>query len=148
MSYGIAVWGGVSIKNINKVYLIQKRFIKAITYSPKGARCTPLFAQMKLLKLENVYKLFLLNVGFKYFKQNYCSNIFVSNQHIHNTRVANFLLRIPVSNCSTMANSPHFKVPSEWNSLVNSNDRNVIFNSNNTNSFKRSVKKIMFNNQV
>ena len=146
--YGLTLWGGACNKHVNKVYLVQKRFIKAITFSTKGSRCTPLFTNLKLLKLCNIYKMSLLNVGFKYFKQNYCNNIFEPNQHNHNTRNANLLLKIPVPRCLPVAQSAHFKVPHEWNSLVNSNERTYICNSQNVQAFKKSIKLNLFQNQI
>ena len=148
LSYGITIWGGASNKYINKVYLVQKRFVKAITFNPKGARCTPLFSKLRFLKLCNIYKLSLLNIGFKFHFQNYSSQVFELNNHNHNTRVSNLHLKIPVPRCKPCAQSVHFKVPSEWNSLVNSNYRSLITNSHYHVSFKRSLKKYLFENQV
>lgn len=148
LSYGITIWGGSCNKNVNKVYLIQKRFLKAITYNSKGSRCTPIFNKLKLLKLYNVYQLFLLCVAFKYFNQNYSVNVFEPNQHNINTRFSNWLLKIPVPRCASFAHSAHFKIPSEWNSLINSNNRELITSSRTINSFKRSLKKHLLDNQI
>ena len=56
--YGINIWGGACLQYVNKLYLIQKRFLRTITYTNRSERMTPIFNSLKILKLHTVRKLF------------------------------------------------------------------------------------------
>ena len=90
----------------------------------------------------------MLILAFKYFNNNYSATVLERNQHNRNTRNSNLLLKIPVPRCSSFAQSAHFKLPSKWNSLANSNNRVLITSSRTTNAFKRSLKINLIENQV
>ena len=148
LSYCITLWGGATSKNINMLYMVQKRFIRAITFTRKFERITPIFNSMRILKLCFIYKLFMFVLGFKYYYQRYCSQVFEINQNAYGTRRANTLLKIPGTTCAAGSQSIHYKLPSKWNEFMNSPLSNVILNSNSLNSFKKSFKIILFNEQV
>ena len=55
--YCNVVWGGASLTALNKLSVLQKRAIRAITYSSYRAPSSPLFKQLRILKLYDIYKL-------------------------------------------------------------------------------------------
>ena len=64
LQYGILVWGLTYETHINPVFLLQKRVIRAISFAHFTAPSTPLFSDLKVLKLHDLFQLKLL--GFVY----------------------------------------------------------------------------------
>ena len=89
LQYGILNWGF----NLNRIYKLQKRAMRHITCSSYNAHTTPIFSELKLLKLEDIFKINLLKFFFKYENNllpSYFSDMFlpVNIEHGHNTRQA------------------------------------------------------------
>ena len=61
INYGLLLWG-VEVKNLE---IIQKRAIRLITGSNYIAHTEPLFIQLGLLKVQDIYKLRLLKFYYK-----------------------------------------------------------------------------------
>ena len=55
LSYGIALWGVANSTLLNKVFLLQKKAIRAITKSEFLAHSDPIFIQLQILKLDDLY---------------------------------------------------------------------------------------------
>ena len=55
--YCNVVWGGASLTALKKLTVLQKRGIRVITYSEYRAPSSPLFKQLRILKLHDIYKL-------------------------------------------------------------------------------------------
>ena len=55
IQYGIVVWGLTHTSYLNSIYIIQKRVIKAVTFSDVMSQSGPLFHQLKILKLQDVH---------------------------------------------------------------------------------------------
>lgn len=91
MDYGIILWGATNQCHLNKLNVIQKKAIRVITNSKYNEHTAPLFKELSLLKLTDIYK---LNVGkfmYKMVQNNLPPQIkhaFTKNQdlHNHNTR--------------------------------------------------------------
>ena len=90
LSYGILAWGQCSF--LSDVTKLQKRAVRIITNSNYNSHSEPLFKELELLKLQDIFTLILLKFYF-----NYCHNrlpqyfqSFVFNRqldlHQHNTR--------------------------------------------------------------
>ena len=60
LQYGILVWGLTFESYINPVLLLQKRVIRAIAFEHFTSSTTPLFSDLKILKLHDLFKLKLL----------------------------------------------------------------------------------------
>ena len=61
LQYGILVWGLTYETHINPVFLLQKRVIRAIAFEHFTSPTTPLFSDLKILKLCDLFKLKLLS---------------------------------------------------------------------------------------
>ena len=59
------IWGGANKIALKRLICLQKRAIRVITKSSYLASSTPLFAKLRILKLEDVYKLQVLLFMYK-----------------------------------------------------------------------------------
>ena len=87
LQYGVLNWGF----NLGRIVKVQKKTIRNITCSRYNAHTTPLFSELKLLKLDDIFKVALLKFYFKYENDqlpSYFSTIFVPENvdHDHATR--------------------------------------------------------------
>ena len=75
INYGILLWG----KNTKRVLKLQKWAVRSMTCSKYNAHTDPLFINLKLLKVDDIYKLSALKFYFKYNKDilpNYFNGMF------------------------------------------------------------------------
>ena len=61
LQYGILVWGLTYETYINPVFLLQKRAVRAISFEHYTAPSTPIFSDLKILKLQDLFHLKLLS---------------------------------------------------------------------------------------
>ena len=117
LTYCIEAWGCAMQTHLLPLFLLQKKIIRLITFSPYLAHTGPIFLNLQLLPLE---KIFFSRVGLVMFKcsnnmlPNVISNLYIKNNetHSHFTRNSN-LLRIPKG-------TPNFTTISArvWNEIV------------------------------
>ena len=88
MNYNLILWGHLS----NSVFKTQKRILRVISVSKYNAHTDPLFKQLNILKLEDMYSLAKYKFYYKIVK-NRLPPFFlslkpqrVSDSHNHNTR--------------------------------------------------------------
>ena len=62
LNYGILLWGN----NIKRIIKLQKWSVRSITSSKYNAHTEPLFLKLRLLKVEDIYKLCVLKFYYKY----------------------------------------------------------------------------------
>ena len=55
IQYGLVVWGLGHKSYLNSIYIIQKRVIKAMTFSDVMSQSAPLFHQLEILKLQDFH---------------------------------------------------------------------------------------------
>ena len=87
LNFGILLWGN----NVNRIHKLQKWAVRAITCSKYNAHTTPLFKDLKLLSIHDIYKLNMLKFYYKYKKKllpAYFSGMFDDNflSHQYETR--------------------------------------------------------------
>ena len=83
LNYGILLWG----KNTKRIFKLQKWALRGITSSKYNAHTDPLFIQLKLLKVHDMYKLNCLKFYFKYHKHetpSYFDEMFATIYPSHN----------------------------------------------------------------
>ena len=86
LHYGIIAWGNTYDTYLNTIVKIQKRAIRAISSAHRNAESDPLFKELKLLKLQNIY---ILNVMIFMYKCHHkllpdvFGSMFISNNSIH-----------------------------------------------------------------
>ena len=64
LQYGILVCGLTYETHINPVFLLQKRVIRAIVFEHFTSPSTPLFSDLKILKLRDLFQLKLLSFAY------------------------------------------------------------------------------------
>jgi hypothetical protein len=57
LNYGILAWGNATKKSLKRLSVIQKRAIRMICKSKFNSHTEPLFKQLKLLKVEDLFNL-------------------------------------------------------------------------------------------
>ena len=71
--YGIVIWGNTYPTNIQPLFILQKRFVRIITFSKFDDHSSPLFKQTNILKLTDLItfhvSLFMFNSTIDYFLQ-------------------------------------------------------------------------------
>ena len=60
LQYGILVWGLTYETYINPVFLLQKRVVRAISFERFTSHSNPIFSDLKILKLHDLFQLKLL----------------------------------------------------------------------------------------
>ena len=93
LQYGIVVWGLTYDVHIKPIYLLQKRVVKAIAFEHFTSPSTPIFSDLKILKLQDLFQLKLLCFVYDCVNKNSPScfhNCFesVTNVHQYGTRQA------------------------------------------------------------
>ena len=121
ISYGIEAWYGTDKNNTNKIFILQKKAIRAINKLHFNSHTNDYFKMMEILKIEDQYNLQIALYAFKTLHRNYDQELFesihrFSQIHNYNTRNANNLV-IPRYNRSKSKYSMHFNCVKVWNAL-------------------------------
>ena len=90
INYGLLLWG----QNYGRIFKLQKWAMRAITCSKYNAHTEPIFAKLKLLKIEDIHKVALLKFFHRYTNKSlpkYFDNFFQRKYltHGHATRHKN-----------------------------------------------------------
>ena len=65
LTYGIVVWGATYENLLKPALISQKKVIRAITFSEPTSHSSPLFADLKILKLGDIYQLHISSFAFE-----------------------------------------------------------------------------------
>ena len=57
LSYGIIVWGLIYPSLTEKIYILQKKVVRVISFNSKIAFSTPIFDKLQVIKQEHVFQL-------------------------------------------------------------------------------------------
>ena len=124
MNYCNIVWGASHPTSLKKLTIIQKKYLRFISYSSRYAPSDPLFKKYKILPIEKVnkYQTCLLIHKFIYRNQDLpltLQNLFVHTSNIHSypTRHSNISLRAPRTRTSKYQFNIIYKGPKLWNDL-------------------------------
>ena len=146
LSYCCIVWGYTYSVHINKLYILQKKVLRAIYRTPYDSHSNPLFRDSNVFTIFELVKYYTLIFVFNYFNDNLprnFSNFFLLNSSLHdyNTRNAN-LLSIPRFSLTSSQHYVKYSAITNWNSLPTS------FKSIKTVSqFKRKIKHYLLCNR-
>ena len=137
-NYCILAWGTATKCALHPLLLYQKRLVRIITNGNFFAHTSPLFEELKILKVEDLhayhtqlfmYKVFLLN------KYPEIKNSILNNQINHNYDTRTNTLRLPY--CRTLKGTQNlcYQLSKNWNLLPA-----AIKVKESLNSFKRECK--------
>ncbi len=144
IDYGISLWGSTRATYINKIKTLQKRAIRIIMGSNYNAHMTSLFAKLKILRVEDVYKLSIAKHMFSNKEGNLpkpLMNMYTNNSsvHRHATRNRN-KPHVCVRKTSFISKNIRHLGPKVWYDLPTD-----ITESKSSNCFKYKLKKHMIN---
>ena len=121
ISYGIPIWGSTYSVHKRKLVVMQKRAVRTIAGAPYNETTNPLFHQLHLLKLDDIYKTEVAKIVFKY--QNNClpsplMKLFYLKSEV-NTRVTVQCNDLYPKRCRTTLATQQISStgPKIWNSL-------------------------------
>ena len=141
IKYGLAVYGTANIGSINKVQVLQNQLLKVLTEKPYRYRTNKLHNELKILKVEDLYKQEILTFVHNFQNKKLPSvfdSYFTSFSDIHDIdtryRNTNFILPRVSSNLGSTRIS--FEGAVLWNSLDNSSKK-----IKSEKSFRRSFKE-------
>ena len=86
LQYGLIVWGQTYASYIEPVFRLQKKAIRAISFQPRLSPSLPIFKDLKLLKLSDIFELRLLTFVFDSVNKTSPEcfhNFFVFNSSVH-----------------------------------------------------------------
>ena len=151
LQYGISAWGNSAARYINKIQVQQNFIVKIITKSSFfKTELNPLYQKLKMLNLNNIYKLEILKFMGKYQNNSLpnCFNDFYalpSKLHSYPTRFAtsdNYSMAR--FNKSKSQRSIRYQGPVIWNELPTEIKNSARKNKNN---FIKRVKEYLRVNQ-
>jgi hypothetical protein len=121
LTYGIMLWGSTTKSHIHKVFVMQKNLIRVISNSDYNAHTDPIFVELQVMKMSDIYALEIAKFMYNYANGNLAApllNIFIKTQNIHdyNTRQC-VHLRPKINRLNTTLNSFLYKGPTVWNTL-------------------------------
>ena len=121
--YGILVWGITYPTTLQPIYILQKKALRLISFSPFDAHSSPLFKSLNIIKFHDLVDYHISIFMFKY-KHNTLPSTFenffmpVNEVHRYNTRSAykeNFYL--PKARTNYGKFNIKFQGPKIWNAL-------------------------------
>ena len=63
--YGITVWGLTYPSLTEKIYILQKKVVRVITFNSKTGSSTPISDKLQVLKQEHIFQLQLSSFGYE-----------------------------------------------------------------------------------
>jgi len=138
------VWGNTHKTYLDKIIKTQKKLIRIISGSHYRAHTSDLFANNKLLNMQQIYQYSIGIFMFKYCNDelpNLFANMFQKNSgiHTHNTRQQNHF-HLPKFKNNMLKNSVRYQGVTLWNGLPDQ-----LRESKSLNSFKFNFKKSLLN---
>ena len=139
LNYSIEAWFGAARTDSNKIFVLQKKSIRAIFRLPFNAHTNESFKINNILKINELYKLNLCSLVYKYTQPSIdlpSAIRFqpVASRHTHNTR-HNHNLVTPRYNLTKSQSSFVFNSIRAWNSLPDE-----VLTCNSLPSFKSRLK--------
>ena len=142
LTYCNIVWGRTHKIYVNRLFLLQKKIIRIVTFSNFQAHTHGLFKETEILNIFQI-TIYLVGIFVFQFKQNKLPTIFdsffthVHNIHTHVTR-NNDLLYPPLSKTTHGQSNIRYSGVLIWNKIVP-----IVKYPSNLYSFKWSLKKVL-----
>ena len=92
LSYCVTSWGGTAKSTLLPLVRLQKRALRIMTNSPFNSPSAPIFSKLKILPLDQIYKLNLSTLFHKIFNNKISTPshlLPISKTHTYNTRLSN-----------------------------------------------------------
>ena len=92
LSYGLAVWGNCNGIYSEKLKILQKKFVRAITFADFNAHSKPIFKNLGILKFDDLYKSQLASLMWEYDHNTLpdsLSELFIKRSAMHGFQLRN-----------------------------------------------------------
>jgi hypothetical protein len=145
LDYGITLWGSTHTSYVSKIYKLQKKTVRIITTSKYNDHTNPLYKKLKILKLEDIYKLKVAKYMYAFDKQILPSPLldiisYNRNTHEYNTRNKDNP-HIDTRRTIIASNSLRHKGPEIWYEIPE-----IIKSKKTIKSFTNTLKKQIITN--
>ena len=144
LNYGCQIWGQ-AINNNSKIFRLQKKAMRIVTFSEHNSHTGPIFKELKILKLPDIIKFYNCILVKNVLKRDipaYFLNFFKlsSEGHNHNTRdSSNGTVTLPTIRTTTFGrNSIRFQSAIIWNQTLNE----LVFSNTNEQSDNQCIKNL------
>lgn len=130
LQYAITCWGNIKNTDMNRIKTLQKKSIRLITKSKYNSHTSPLFKQLKLLTLDDIFLINCCKIYHRYSKgilPNYFHHQLQCNRdiHSHTTRQHNLIHTRNISS-ELMKQTINYKISVCWNNLPAELKQNII----------------------
>ena len=146
LSYCVEVWGGTFVTHLHPLLVLQKRAVRLLTNSHSRTHAAPLFLQLKILPLQQIYEFFLSKFVFRFHAHllpRPFHDFFIQNYQIHTIRTRNIhKFQIPKFRLTVSQHSVRFMGAKLYNQL------NGVLKFNTITSislFKKKMKFYLYN---
>ena len=121
INYAITVWGGTTQTNADRIEILQKKAVRAITKSKYNCHTNPLFHKLRLLKFQDMFTMNCCKLAIQAYKSklpNYHQSKLFTNQtvHSHETRRRNNIHTLQTTK-EYQKDSINYKIGKCWNDL-------------------------------
>ena len=146
LQYCIIVWGQTYESHINPIFKLQEKAVRAISFQPRMSPARPIFNDLKLLKLPEIFELRLLTFVFDSIKTSpSCFHdffLFSSSVHQYATRHASQgnLYMLQKNSLQYGLKSTRYLGTKLWNILPIE-----VCNAPSKSSFKKKLKSYILN---
>ena len=117
--YCISIWGGTFDKYVSAVRVAQNRVLRSFMGMRRCDSVREVYDDLKLLRFDQIYKLFSGILIFKLQISLYCNNVFIRVNEVHDrpTRASVHDIFIIVPKVSIVEHSVIYKCPLYFNQL-------------------------------
>ena len=120
LQYCISCWGGVPTTKLQTLVTLQKRSVRSICYADRLAHSEPLFKNLQLLKLPDIYNLQVAKIMHKYTNNSWVGSYnikSVKSIHSHNTRSSHANFYHPSFSTNLMKQALSISGPRVWSKV-------------------------------
>ena len=145
--YGVEIWGSATLNHINPLKKIQKKCVRAITFSEYLAPSEPIFQTLNVLNFENLVIQRISLLMFKYSHGDVpvsVSQLFRTDNEYHNYNTRNCArIHAPVGTTEASYRTFGYRGIHIWNHILQKINTNTSYPC-----FKKNVKIYMQNNNL
>lgn len=113
IEYGLSIWGGRDSKYMSKLTKVQKNAVRTVAKSRYNAHTTPLFGNLGILKINDMYIMKVLELVSKWRNNKLPLSMNAILTPLQSTRSCNLKNELPLS--KMLKNLPIVKFPQVWN---------------------------------
>ena len=142
LTYCVEVWGNASKTHLDSLFMMQKKVLRVITSAGFRAHTDPIFADLQLLKLSEIYISYAMTFVFKFMKgmlPKVFNNFFQRNCEVSSRITRNsHKLYYPKFKTTLFKSSFKYQCVKEWNAKIKYVDDKC-----SVHAFKKRIKNVL-----